>query len=398
MKVLLAHPGTQHAPVAAMQLQRKNLLFEFWTCLAIPETGRLARLSKWFPSRLKQALANRIVSLEPATLRTVPLLELQALRRLHSGQDSERVMFDRNRKFQTAISARSIVNADVVVGFDTSSWLLIGRSKRADKLFVLDQSTPHPEAGRNAWLKALHDFPRWSAGVPESLDYVIDNQKLEQAEANIIVAASNFARDSLIRGGIPADRVRVNPYGVDLQSFRPNHTTNSRPFRFVYVGAATARKGFPLLIEAWKKLAPNDAELWLIGDIANVRHLIPDLPGLQILGRISRKKLPYLLASCDVFLFPSYFEGFGLVLLEAMAAGLPPLTTTTTAGPDIITEGENGYIIPPGDLDALIAKMKLCLESPGRTAEMGRNARLTSEKFSWEAYGDRWEDILKTVA
>jgi len=103
------------------------------------------------------------------------------------------------------------------------------------------------------------------------------------------------------------------------------------------------------------------------------------------------------MSESEVFVFPSYFEGFALVLLEAMASGLPVITTTATAGPDITTPGEDGWVIEPGKLDALIEAMRFCLENRDRVTEMGANARRTAERFSWDAYGDRWVTILQGV-
>jgi glycosyltransferase involved in cell wall biosynthesis len=100
---------------------------------------------------------------------------------------------------------------------------------------------------------------------------------------------------------------------------------------------------------------------------------------------------------CDVFVLPSYFEGFGLVLLEAMASGLPIITTTATAGPDILTEGTDGWNIEPGDLASLVERMNYCLEHPAEVREMGRQARATAQRFTWSAYGERWMRILAEV-
>jgi glycosyltransferase involved in cell wall biosynthesis len=115
------------------------------------------------------------------------------------------------------------------------------------------------------------------------------------------------------------------------------------------------------------------------------------------LGKVSNTELAGIMAESDVFVFPSYFEGFALVLLEAMASGVPVITTTATAGPDITTPGEDGWIIEPGNLDALIEAMRFCLENRDRVTEMGANARRTAERFSWDAYGDRWVEILQAV-
>ena len=177
-----------------------------------------------------------------------------------------------------------------------------------------------------------------------------------------------------------------------LQPARP---ADGRPFRFAFVGLVTARKGIPLLIEAWKKLERAEAEIWLIGPVSEAaRRAIPQLKGLVIKGPVGQEDVPGLLQQCDVFVFPSFFEGFGLVILEAMACGLPVITTTATAGPDILTEGENGWLTNPGAVDELVERLRWCCDHRDEVRQMGKKARATAEKFTWAAYGDRWVRIL----
>jgi alpha-maltose-1-phosphate synthase len=398
MKVLLAHPGTQHSFILASQLHQRNLLSEFWTCFGLAGDGGFAKALKLLPSSIRQRFDNRIVpDLPSRKLRTLPWLERKALRQLSQGLEAEKVMLERNSRFQESIANASIENVDVVIGFDTSSWLLVDRASRAGKKFVLDQTTSHPQAGRAAWNRACEDSPEWRENAPVALESMLANQNIEHEGADLIVAASSFARETLIANGVAPAKVRVNPYGVDLHRFHPDSKSAARPMRFVFVGAMTARKGVPTLLAAWKKLQPKDAELWLVGEVSeSVRKLIPDLRGLKTVGRKSRTELPELLRSCDVFVLPSYCEGFGLVLLEAMASGLPVLTTTATAAPDIVTEGRDGFIIESGDLDALVNKMEFCLKNRDRITEMGAAARATAERFSWDAYDDRWKGILSS--
>ena len=89
-----------------------------------------------------------------------------------------------------------------------------------------------------------------------------------------------------------------------------------------------------------------------------VCSLIPPLPHLRRLGHYPYRELPALLRQCDVLVFPSYCEGFGLVLLEALASGLPIITTDATAGPDLIQDGVEGRLIPSGNLEALCEAMQ----------------------------------------
>jgi glycosyltransferase involved in cell wall biosynthesis len=94
------------------------------------------------------------------------------------------------------------------------------------------------------------------------------------------------------------------------------------------------------------------------------------------------------MASHDVFVFPSLFEGFGLVLLEAMAMGLPIITTPHTAGPDLITDGIEGFIVPIRSADAIAGRLDLLRRNPDLRTDMGERARRRAAEFTWEQYGD----------
>jgi len=241
-------------------------------------------------------------------------------------------------------------------------------------------------------------FPDWKEGFETRLPYVRDAELQEQALATRIVTACSFTRATLMESGVARENIAVIPYGVDTTRFQARDESNRGTFRFVFAGLITARKGVPLLIEAWKRLSAMGAELWLIGPASPVaRRLIPSLPGLRYLGAVPQADMPRLLNQCDAFVFPSFFEGFGLVLLEAMACGLPVISTNSTAAPDIVTENSDGWIIEPGNLDALISRMTWCLENPHEARAMRSSARQTAQGFSWSRYGESWAQAVEQL-
>jgi starch synthase len=399
IKALLAHPGTQHSLHLARELDCRANLHAFYTGIVYRSHGSLATLASKISPAVRKHLANRTVELGVSSaLHRKSLIELIAQVRLRRGMDEQEVMHRRNEAFQRSIPDSVLQKADAVIGVDTASWILADRSKKLGRPFLLDQSIGHPDAKQ-----AMHDlmqrrFPGWTEGFEQRRPEVRMAEIKEQLDATVIIAASSFTKQTLIEHGIPSEKVRVIPYGVDCRRFAPQRSTTARPFRFAFVGTLTARKGIPLLLQAWRQLAASGAELWLIGPASErARTLIPEVSGLNCFGAVPQAHIPQLLQQCDVFVFPSFFEGFGLVLLEAMACGLPVITTTATAGPDIITQDQDGWILDPGDLDTLISAMRFCLENPDRVTEMGANARRTAERFSWDAYGDRWVKILRDV-
>ena len=399
MEVLLAHPGTQYSHQLARQLFSHGSLYEFWTGFALAkDTWRTQILDKYLPEAWHRRIANRMIANLPGKhLRTMPLLELEALRRLRNGSSPQSVFHKRNRRFQERIPTSSIENASVVIGFDTSSWVIAAKALKFGKPFCLDQSIAHPLTNQSTSEVVADSFPNWATTIERRLPEVLACENCEHDLATKIVVASSFTKQSLIFHGVSGGKIVVNPYGVDLTLFHPPEEPRARkPLRFLFLGSISARKGVPLLIEAWRNLELQNAELWLAGPIGDAeRKLIPNLAGLNVLGKLPFEALPDLLRLCDVLVFPSYCEGFALVLLEALASGMPIITTEATAGPDLIDDKREGILIPSGSLDALQEAINYLVENAEELEQMSVAARKCAEKFSWDSYGDRWERILQ---
>jgi alpha-maltose-1-phosphate synthase len=401
MKTLLVHPGTQYAFQLARQFELHGCLGRFWTGLAYVPNSALGRCVRLLPANCRRALANRrLDGVRAKSVRTKPSLEMRAIHRLRAGEDDQRVMFERNRAFQGLIPRREFTSCDAVVGFDTSSWILAERASAMPRPFLLDQSIGHALSYQAMSRSLRRKHPEWVEDFPERFRDLLDAEVKEHRLASKIIAASSFTRRTLIENGVSAEKILVNPYGVDLNAFSPiSGRDSSRPLRFIFLGSVNARKGVPLLLDAWRNLTPSSAELWLVGPLADRNaRLIPPLPGLRILGKRPHHALPGLLRQCDVLVLPSYFEGFGLVLLEALAAGLPIIATDSTAAPDLITQGVEGYVIPVGDQDALQTALERFVSSRAELAPMSQAARRCAERYSWNAYGDRWARLLEQVA
>lgn len=397
--ILLTHPGTQYSYQLAKQLVRHQKLAEFWTGFALAENSWCAKaLQTFVPNSWNRKIANRIVHDVPARfLRTRSLIGLKAVHRLRRSCSPQLVFHAVNGEFQRKIPLSAISEASAVIGFDTASWIIADSTKKFGKPFFLDQSTSHSLSKEPIWEKLDNQFPAWRENYEPRNPFVLEAERQEHQLATRIVVASSYTKRTLLSEGIPEEKVVVNPYGVDVSKFRPSATArlNSR-LRFLFLGSVSALKGVPLLLEAWRKLASNDSELWLVGPISErSRTLIPELPGLKLLGKHPHKELPELLRQCDVLAFPSYSDGFGLVLLEALASGLPVITTEATAGPDLIRDGVEGFIIPSGNLKKLCHALSFFIDNLDRLPEMSAAARRCAERFTWNAYGDRWNKLLE---
>lgn len=380
------------------------MLAGFWTGIAaIDGTARAALLRTLGRLPPLRGLGSRILqSLPPGQLHTIPTVELRALWRMKRGGNGEHVFHARNEEFQTALPEQALAAADAVIGFDTSGWILAERARALGKPFVLDRSIAHPSVLPPLLQRLAQRYPAWADGITARPPEIVAAEAQEHELATRIVVGSSFARDTLLTSGVPADRVIVNPYGVDwdtLAAPTSNEPRGGRPLRFLFVGSVTARKGVPVLLDAWKKAALPDAELWIAGGISErLRGLVEGPRGVRVLGQVPRAQIPALYAQCDVFVLPSLFEGFGLVILEALAAGLPVVATPHTGAVEALRNAALGRLVPVLDAEALADVIREYHRNPPTRAQVQAAAATIRDGFTWRAYGDRWAKLISTLS
>jgi glycosyltransferase involved in cell wall biosynthesis len=166
-----------------------------------------------------------------------------------------------------------------------------------------------------------------------------DSQRLDQAieelyMADVISTCSNYSASSYVDPVLKA-KVRVNPLGCNKLAI-PQPIKRTGPLRVLMVGNAFLRKGTHYLIEAFRQIRDRDAELWIRGDVPDqYRHRIQD-PRVRIFSAVTAKRLDRLFRDATVFCLPSIDEGFGMVVLEALAYGLPVVVTENVGARDVL--------------------------------------------------------------
>lgn len=402
-RVLLAHPGTQHVHHLARELEQHGLLDSLWTGIAIsPDTplGKLTRSLAHLPG-FRGLSSRQLTGVPAAKIHNFPGLELQALAKLRF-RESNQVIHERNAAFQRAIPATAWQQADAVIGFDTSSWILAERLQPSRCPLLLDRTIAHPASYHRIMGDVAKAHPRWVASAPARHPEQERLQTVEHDNAHSIVVGSRFVANSLLENDVDPSKIVLNPYGVDWPRFSPPLTTptspRNRPFRFLFVGSVIARKGVPLLLEAWRAAHTHDAELLIAGRIPpDVAALLAPQPGMRLLGQVSCEAMPSLYAEADVLVLPTYFEGFSLTILEAIAAGLAVITTPNSGAEDLLADQRLGCLIPTGQIDALVAALEASLQAPPARSEILTIAQDLAQTYSWKAYGDRWNQLLSTL-
>lgn len=236
------------------------------------------------------------------------------------------------------------------------------------------------------------------------LDFLMIHQSMLDFEqeafelADVIAAPSQFVADELIAVGVPLEKIRVIEFGVDIpaETEKKIAAKNQQSVDFCFVGNINRRKGVDLLLTAWNSPEFKDDRLHLCGRVfPEVKQHIADNRGGLVLTPGFIKPFDYL-QNCDVFVFPSWLEGSAKAIYEAMACGLPVITTHSSGS--VVRDGIDGFVIDTGDLNALRERMLWFKENPEKIIEMGHAANQRVREFSWERYGKRIIDLYSQLA
>lgn len=229
-------------------------------------------------------------------------------------------------------------------------------------------------------------------GVPrERFDpFIVDRELREYEIADKIIVPSEAARRSFLRQGIDASRVVKVPYGVDISQFS-SVIGERRPGAIVSVATIGLRKGHHHLLQAFRMLRTRNATLTLVGPISAGygRYLNLDQPTVRMTGPVSRSAVIRELQQASIFVLASIEEGLALVIAQAMACGLPVISTEAAGASELITHGVEGIIVPsPVSAENLAQAIDQLLSDNVRSRAMGAAARRKVEAIGgWERYG-----------
>lgn len=189
-----------------------------------------------------------------------------------------------------------------------------------------------------------------------------------------IYTFSNWAREIYIQHGIARGKVDVIYPGFDVPAV-PKHKAEGETINFLFIGREFARKGGPLVVEAFERLKQQNENVSLTvvtGDTDQVKRA----DGINVLPFMDRAKLyEDVYPAADVFVMPTEAEGWGFTNAEAMSFALPVISTNISAIPEIVEQGVTGFLIQPGDADALVGAMSQLTQSRDLREEMGSRGR-----------------------
>jgi len=270
---------------------------------------------------------------------------------------------------------------------------------------MLFQLHPHPGAVRDILLEERSLHPECAASLDKEWELALpkaDFNRLveESAMPEYWLVASSFSKRTLVEAGAPAARIHVIPYGTDLNRFAPRkgRAVTGRPLQLLFVGTLGQRKGITYLLEAVNMLPPGSVELTVCGRAVDGLDLFRrSRTPIRLRPSASSRELLDAYQSADIFVFPSLAEGFGHVLLEAMASGLPIISTTSTAAPDLIAHSKEGFVVDPGNSAQVATCIEYFLRHPERIVTMGEAARRRAEYFTWDRFRHSVREVVSGI-
>ncbi|MEL6721101.1 MAG: glycosyltransferase family 4 protein [Bacteroidota bacterium] len=411
-KTIFSHPtGNQNVRSVVEALQREDILQQFYTSVAVFEGDLYDRLAKIKPfSDLRKRKFEQ--SLKPYT-KKYPYKEFIRTFAIKAGlpqwvaSEDNQYSIDTIYRFldeKVAQKIRSQKSSSMrsVYAYEDGALHSFRAARKKGIIALYDLPIGYWRTARKLLGEELQKQPEWANTLTGFQD---SEQKLQRKDeelqlADHIFVASQFSANSLKDYPSELAPIHIIPYGFpEVGAARVyNFHTTKRPLKLLFVGGLSQRKGIAYLLEAVKKLGEK-VTLTIVGrkatedcavlnEALSKHHWIPSLSHPDILK---------LMRTQDVLVFPSLFEGFGLVITEAMSQGTPVITTNRTAGPDLITNNVDGWLIEAGSTLALQEKIEKLLARPATIAEVGKAAMERARQRPWEVYGKEIADTIRTI-
>ena len=315
-----------------------------------------------------------------------------------AGRSDQRLSYEANDWLMRTMARecrRKSVSA--VHSYEDCSLWQFEEARRHGKTCIYDMPTCYYPWWQEKENELLAKYARWlpESGV-EAHRWVRPDQKVREMElADVVLAPSSFVKRTILER---CDKeVRVCVYGADTPSFGDYLASSPTPVdtvRFLHIGQCSVRKGTPFLLELWRRLGLRHAELVIAGTWNLSASLLKELPrGVSYVGVLDPLSLRELYASGHVLLFPSFADGFGLVMIEAMAAGMSVIGSVTSGAPDIASSCCVATV-DAGDEDAWAAAIEDSVHSI-RTSGHIRDAALECARaMNWDGYREAVGEVM----
>jgi glycosyltransferase involved in cell wall biosynthesis len=363
----------------------------------LQKAGRLAAIYSGYPM-----FKLRNTQVDPRLIRSFPwvYVPLLALIKVHAPNHLIDAVDWQARKAIRAYSARTLPECGIVTALSGSGFKAGNIVRQRGGAYVCDRGSTHI-----LWQAKILEEEYSLLGIPWSgIDRrTIDSELEEYALADAITVPSHFVAQSFRDMGVLSEKLRVVPYGVNLDRFHPC-APRSTKFRVLFVGQLGVRKGLHYLLQAFQRASLPFAELVLAGGMTpDAHHILKRYPveNMTLTGTLSRDDVAREMSRASVMVLPSIEEGLALVQAQALACGCPVIGTTHTGAEDLFEDECEGFIVPPRNVDILADRLTQLYREP-ELLEAMREAALARVQLlgGWNAYGAKslqvFDELLST--
>ena len=410
MKIVVVQKGSREHFLAARALHRMGVL----TCLVVdwyaPRGKFLQGVCGFAARRLggrgRAAMAAKAEEIPDDLVKVNWINGLMGKWRQRSGRfrtSSQEKNLIADIAFTKTVTRSRLPDHDVFFGYSYMSLEMLEIEKRKGVLTILDQIDPGPVEFRLV-AEEMSRHPDLAGPAPVYPAAYYERLRQEWDLADVIVVNSEWSRDALISEGVGAEKIEVLPLAyegaqVDRQGLGVDYSANTEadarlPLHVLWLGQVNVRKGIHILIEAARLLEGRDILFDIVGPIGISREALESAPSnMTFHGSVSRDRSSDHYRNANVFVLPTLSDGFAITQLEAMAFGLPVITTPNCG--KVVQDGKNGFVIPPSDAKALAGAVSRFDSDREFASRMSGDCRETVKGFSIENYGERLMGIIK---
>lgn len=398
-KIIIYHPtGNANTRGAVNGFYKAGILHSFHTCIACFKHTLLYRISFWGP--LKELRRREFCFFLLPYTHTYPLRELLRLiaSKLHQNKwithETGRYCIDKvYHNLDWRVSKYLKRNPSEIAGvyaYEDGALETFHIAKKLKKNCIYDLPIGYWRAMHNLLDEERNKNPEWAMTLGGFNDSEKKLQRKEQELklADKIYVASSFTKKTLKMYPDKLADIEVIPYGFPpINTQRKYDNITNRKIKVLFVGGLSQRKGLSYFFEAIKELE-DKIEVTVVGkgDLNKCTALKEALSKINYIPSLPHNKILNLMATQDLFIFPSLFEGFGLVITEAMSQGTPVITTNRTCGPDIIHHGIDGWVVEAGQTKPIRDLLIKFIANPSLLVKAGQEAIHTASQRPWSVY------------
>jgi glycosyltransferase involved in cell wall biosynthesis len=387
LQVTVAQIGARRHYAVPAALDRAGMLCRFHTdwCASArsaellrriaPAALRGSRVQRAFGRTVPRVSRDRIVRHPRLLLAKVP-------RRRH------RRYVEANEAFGRVVASHGFRGADAVYGFNAAALEIFRAAKRAGLLAVLDQTMVPWAFVERRLAEERRRWPGWDIDTPGESDWrrLAEREQEEWSLADLIVCGSRAVAEAVTNEGGPGSRCRVVPHGYNAEVEPARKTFDGqRPLRVLFVGTVELRKGVQYLNALARVLDRHVAEFRVVGPIRVSECAVRCLrSGMDLVGPVPRPSVAEHYGWADMLLLPTLAEGSANVCYEAMAHGLPVITTPSAGS--VVRHGIDGWIVPERSVSVPAERVIQLASEPDTLETMSVEARQRALAYSFERY------------